>query len=161
MVSGSTDQQPAFADNVEASLTGVLYAVKEAVGAAYAALGILNPEGMGLEHFITAGIDARTRDAIGHHPRGRGVLGLLLVAPALRLHDVARDPRSYGFPPGHPEMHSFLGVPVIIGGEPSGNLYVTEKLGGAFDEADERTAITAAAQAAAVMEDAHRRLGPP
>ena len=78
--------------------------------------------------------------AISELPRGRGVLGLLLTDPApVRIADVTQHPLSYGFPPGHPAMRSFLGVPILIGGEPWGNLYLADKqLGLKFDEEVER-----------------------
>src|SRR5689334_17972500 len=101
-------------------------------GARYAALGVLDSERVELARFITRGIDEPTHRAIGDLPRGRGILGVLIRDPrALRLADVTADPRSYGFPVNHPPMHSFLGVPVVIRDESWGNLYLTEKAGGA------------------------------
>jgi two-component system, NarL family, sensor histidine kinase DevS len=84
---------------------------------------------------VFLGIDDETRRLIGPFPRGRGVLGELIRDPRpLRLADVTQHPRSYGFPPGHPPMTTFLGVPVVIRGEAYGNLYLTDKAGGAeFD----------------------------
>jgi GAF domain-containing protein len=90
----------------------------ELTGARYAALGVLDKNRVDLERFITRGIDAKTREAIGALPRGRGVLGLVIEDPVpLRLADVAEHPRSFGFPPGHPPMGNFLGVPIVIRGE--------------------------------------------
>ena len=101
-------------------------------GARYAALGVLDEQRSELERFVTAGIDAATHRAIGDLPRGRGVLGVLIEDPRpLRLGDVGRHPRSYGFPAGHPADGSFLGVPIMIRGQAWGNLYLTEKDGGA------------------------------
>jgi two-component system, NarL family, sensor histidine kinase DevS len=93
----------------ERVLRRLLEAARELTGAQYAALGILDRDRTGLERFITVGIDERTRAAIGDLPRGRGVLGLLITDPKpLRLSEVGDHPRSYGFPPGHPSMHTFL-----------------------------------------------------
>src|SRR5262245_30517705 len=106
----------------------VLEVACELTGARYAALGVLDEERHELERFITHGIDEDARRAIGNLPRGRGVLGLLIEQPRpLRLGNVGIHPRSYGFPPGHPPMSTFLGVPVMIRGNAWGNLYLTEK----------------------------------
>ncbi len=123
---------------IESALT----AARELTGAKYAALGILDTRRAEVERFLTLGIDQETQDAIGDPPHGRGVLGLLIEEPQpLILDDVSRHPRSYGFPPNHPPMKSFLGVPVKIQGEAWGNLYLTEKEGGTFDESDEQSAV--------------------
>jgi signal transduction histidine kinase len=123
-------------------LDRVLEAAREITGARYAALGILNGQHSGLEQFLTSGVDDETHRAIGDLPRGRGVLGVLIEDPKpLRLSDVGEHPSSYGFPTGHPAMHSFLGVPVVIRGEVWGNLYLTEKAGGEFTDADEQAAV--------------------
>src|SRR5262249_57824824 len=101
------------------------------------------------------GVDPETRQAIGDLPRGRGILGLLIADPQpLRLHDIGAHPRSYGFPPGHPQMHGFLGVPILIGGQAYGNLYLTDKADGDFDEADEQAAVVLAAWAAIAVGNA-------
>jgi signal transduction histidine kinase len=127
----------------------------ELTGARYAALGVLDEDRHELERFITHGIDEPGRRAIGNLPRGRGVLGLLIEQPRpLRLSDVGTHPRSYGFPPGHPPMSNFLGVPVMIRGHAWGNLYLTEKGGGEFDEADEQSAVILAEWAAIAVENA-------
>jgi signal transduction histidine kinase len=140
---------------LEAVLNRVLGVSRELTGARYAALGILDERKRELESFITLGIDEETRHRIGPLPRGRGVLGLLIDDPRpLRLANVGEHPRSYGFPPGHPTMTSFLGVPVLIRGEAYGNLYLTEKQGGAFDEADEQSVVTLAAWAGIAIENA-------
>jgi len=147
-----------LASQLEGALARLVDASREILAADLAALGVLDPQRQRLEHFITAGLDDRTREAIGGHPRGRGVLGLLVLDPKpVRLDDVAGDARSYGFPAGHPVMHSFLGVPILIGGMPWGNFYVTEKHGGAFDERDEETAIGLAARAGAMVESARSK----
>jgi len=144
----------------ELSLEMVLERITEAAarvtGARYAALGVIDPSGMGLERFITHGIDADTQTQIGDLPRGRGILGVLIRdARPLRLHDLAEDPRSVGFPPGHPPMRSFLGVPISLRSVAYGNLYLTEKEGGVdFTEADEEIVTLLAAQAAVAIENA-------
>jgi two-component system, NarL family, sensor histidine kinase DevS len=142
--------------DLETLLRRVLEAARDLTSASYAALGILNEEKTGLERFLHSGIDERTRRAIGPLPRGRGVLGELIRDPVpLRLPDVGAHPRSYGFPPAHPEMHSFLGTPILIRGEAWGNLYLTEKGGGEeFDEGDERVVVVLAAWAAVAIENA-------
>jgi signal transduction histidine kinase len=133
----------------------VLEVACELTGARYAALGVLDEDRHELERFITHGIDEEGRLAIGNLPRGRGVLGLLIEQPRpLRLSDVGTHPRSYGFPPGHPPMSSFLGVPVMIRGHAWGNLYLTEKDAGEFDEADEQSAMVLAEWTAIAVENA-------
>jgi GAF domain-containing protein len=142
-------------DGLDGELTRLLETARTVITAEYAALGILDPERLTLERFLTAGVDGRARAEIGHLPRGRGVLGLLIEDPVpLRLDDLAADPRSYGFPAGHPVMRSFLGVPVLIYGEAGGNLYFTDKHDGAFDEADEYAATAFAERAALLVEQA-------
>ena len=142
--------------DVEAVLQKLLDVAREVTEARYAALGILNAERTELERFLTLGIDAPTRAAIGDLPRGRGVLGLLITDPRpIRLGDVSAHPRSYGFPPAHPPMHSFLGLPIIIRGREYGNLYLTEKQGdGEFTDADERAGVILAEWAAVAIENA-------
>jgi signal transduction histidine kinase len=142
--------------DLEAVLCSVVEAARELTGARYAALGVLDPERRELERFINVGIDEGTRRQIGNLPRGRGVLGELIREPApLRLRDVNRHPHAYGFPPGHPPMHSFLGVPIAVRGETYGNLYMTEKRGAdEFDESDEEAARTLAGWAGIAIENA-------
>jgi signal transduction histidine kinase len=136
-------------------LDHVLDAAREITGARYAALGVLNDERTELSQFLASGIDDATRRAIGHLPRGRGVLGTLIEHSApLRLADVSRHPNSYGFPAGHPAMRSFLGVPILIRGQAWGNLYLAEKRGGEFTEADEEAAVILAQWAAVAIENA-------
>lgn len=126
-------------------------------GARYAALGILDSGRRELERFITRGVSEAEHRAIGHLPRGRGVLGVLIRDPRpLRLTEVAEHPSSVGFPEGHPPMHSFLGVPIVIRGRGWGNLYLTEKRDGQFTEADEYAATTLATWAAIAVD--HSRL---
>lgn len=139
----------------EAIFRQVLEVARQLTGARYAALGVLDEERHELERFITAGIDASAREEIGNLPRGRGVLGLLIEHPRpLRLSEVGQHPRSYGFPPGHPPMSNFLGVPVMVRGRAWGNLYLTEKQGGDFDEADEQSAMILAEWTAIAVENA-------
>jgi len=144
--------------DAEAVFQRILEAARELTGARYAALGVLDPQRVELESFRTAGIDDETRSAIAELPRGRGVLGLLVSDPKpVRIADVTQHRASYGFPPGHPIMHSFLGVPVHVRGEVCGNLYLADK-DGEFDESDEEVALIAADWAAAAIESG--RAGP-
>lgn len=142
--------------DLEKVLRSVVEAARDLTGAEYAALGVLDPERRELERFIYLGIDAEERRAIGPLPRGRGVLGELIADPRpLRLAEVEEHPHSYGFPPGHPPMHTFLGVPIVIRGEAYGDLYMTEKAGGAeFDQEDEDAATALAGWAAIAIDNA-------
>ncbi|HEY3552811.1 MAG TPA: GAF domain-containing protein, partial [Solirubrobacterales bacterium] len=142
--------------DLEAVLQSVVEAARELTGARYAALGVLDPERRELERFINVGIEEETRREIGNLPRGRGVLGELIREPKpLRMRDVERHPHAYGFPPGHPPMHSFLGVPIAVRGETYGNLYMTEKQGADdFDDRDEEAAVTLASWAGIAIENA-------
>jgi len=144
----------------EVSLEGVLDRVvevaAEVIGARYAAVGVLQPDGRLLESFITYGIDDALRAQIGPPPRGHGILGLVIREPRpIRLPDLKQHPESYGFPPHHPEMHSFLGVPIVGKRGVFGNLYLTEKLGAeVFTEEDEHIAVLLAANTASAVENA-------
>jgi signal transduction histidine kinase len=139
----------------EAVLDLILEQARDITGARYAALGVLNEQRTELERFVTSGMDEATRRAIGDLPRGRGVLGVLIKQPQpLRLADVGHHPLSYGFPAGHPPMQGFLGVPIMIGGEAWGNLYLTQKAAGEFTEADEDAAGILAGWAATAIENA-------
>jgi signal transduction histidine kinase len=142
--------------DVETVLRHVLETARELTGARYAALGILDEGKEELERFVFLGIDEETRRLIGPLPRGGGVLGELIWNPQpLRLPDVTQHPRSYGFPPGHPPMTRFLGVPISIRGEAWGNLYLTDKADGAeFDERDEESTIVLAEWAAIAIGNA-------
>jgi signal transduction histidine kinase len=150
---------------VELDLDGVLDRVldsaQDLTGARYAALGVLDESRRELSRFLTRGIDAEAHAAIGALPRGRGVLGELIERPTpLRLADVGRHPRSYGFPAGHPPMHTFLGVPILVRGEPFGNLYLTEKAGGErFSEEDEEALTVLAELAGHAIDHARRYTG--
>jgi signal transduction histidine kinase len=144
----------------ELSLDTVLQRIVEAAAAVttarYAALGVIDRSGTGLERFVTTGIDDETYAAIGHLPRGLGILGVLIDdARTLRLHDLGEDPRSVGFPPNHPPMRTFLGMPILLHGVAYGNLYLTEKAGGAdFDDDDVELVTVLASQAAVAIENA-------
>ena len=129
--------------------------VRPLVGARYAALGIVFPNGV-IERFITSGISAETRARIGPLPRGHGFLGLIIRENrSFRIPDIAVDPRRYGFPPHHPAMHSFLGVPITVKGRSVGNLYLTDKAGAAeFSEGDQRLVETFAVHAGIAIENA-------
>jgi len=140
----------------QAVLDRILATAREVTGARYAALGILDERRAALGQFLTDGIDEQTRAAIGELPRGRGVLGALIRDPRpLRLSDVSQHPYSYGFPEGHPTMHTFLGVPIVIRGAVWGNLYLTEKEGNVeFGADDEEAAVILADLAATAIENA-------
>ena len=144
----------------ELSLEGVLEQTVQiaasVIGAKYAAIGVLAPDGRTIEKFHTHGMSDVERDAIGPPPQGHGILGLVIrESRVIRLPDLSRHPDSYGFPPHHPPMHSFLGAPISGRRGVFGNLYLTEKLGGSeFTENDERIAVLLAAQTAAAVENA-------
>ncbi len=142
--------------SLDAVLQGLADAARRLIGAHYAAVGVLDETGTRLEEFVTSGIDAELRAEIGDLPSGRGILGALTSDPKpLRLSNLSEDPRSVGFPPGHPPMESFLGVPVLIRGAAFGSLYLTEKLNAEeFTDADEEVASLLAAQAAVAVENA-------
>jgi signal transduction histidine kinase len=149
-----------IAINSELSLDGVLERIVEAAArvtdARYAALGVIDPAGTGLERFVTHGMTDQEETQIGDPPHGRGILGVLIRdARNLRLHDLSEHPRSVGFPPDHPPMHTFLGVPILLRGVAYGNLYLTEKAGGGdFTDEDEELVSLLAAQAAVAVENA-------
>jgi len=138
-------------------LRQIVAAARDLVGARYAALGVLGRDGE-LEQFVHAGMDEELVGRIGELPRGRGILGLLIRKPVpLRLADLSGHPASTGFPPGHPPMTGFLGVPVRIGEEVFGNLYLTERSrGGEFTAEDEQLAIALATAAGAAIANARR-----
>jgi PAS domain S-box-containing protein len=136
-------------------LTKIVQFACAVAGATYGALGVLAPDGH-LEDFVTYGVTDEQRRAIGALPVGRGLLGeLIREARPVRLRDLQDHPSSQGFPPEHPPMTSFLGVPVSVRGRVYGNLYLTEKRGALeFSEADERAVVTLAAQAGVAIENA-------
>ena len=149
---------------LEAVLRRIVEAAVTLVDARYGALGVIDQDGR-LADFIPVGLDEATIAGIDHWPAGHGVLGLLISDPRpVRLADIASHPQSSGFPAGHPPMTSFLGVPIRIRDEVYGNLYLTDKRGGAaFDEEDETlvTALSAAAgvaiENARLFDEAHRQ----
>jgi signal transduction histidine kinase len=141
--------------SLDALLQKLVETAAELTGARYAALGVIDSTGQQLERFLTAGIDEPTAAAIGDRPRGRGILGALIRdARPLRLRELADDPRSVGFPPNHPPMHAFLGVPILLRGTAFGNLYLTEKEDGEFTAEDEEIAMLLAGHAAVAIENA-------
>ena len=125
------------------------------VEARYGALGVLNAARTTLDQFLTVGLTDEEEQRIGPRPTGRGVLGVLITDPEpLRLADLHAHPDSYGFPPHHPPMNSFLGVPLRVRGEVYGNLYLTDKLNGeSFNEEDEAMAETLAQAAGIAIEN--------
>jgi signal transduction histidine kinase len=142
--------------SLDAVLQRLVETAAELTGAKYAALGVIDGAGQALERFIVTGIDPETQAAIGDLPRGRGILGVLIRdAKPLRLKSLSDHPSSVGFPEHHPPMRSFLGVPILLRGVAYGNLYLTEKAGGAeFTEEDEELTLLLAAQAAVAVENA-------
>src|ERR1043166_887422 len=137
-------------------LQEVVEAARAVVGARYAALGVLSADGQSLVQVVTSGFDNATVQRIGDPPRGRGLLGHVIhEAKPIRTADLNRHPQRYGFPPNHPPMKSFLGVPVKRASGVFGNLYLTEKIGAAeFDDEDEAIAVLLASQAAVAVENA-------
>ena len=141
--------------DLDAVLEQLLRTACEVTGARYAAMGVLDHRRGTLERFLTHGIEPAQHRRIGELPHGRGVLGVLIEHPRpLRLEDVSRHPAAFGFPPNHPPMASFLGVPVLIRGEAWGNLYLTERAGGPFTQADEQAAVLLADWAAIAVDNA-------
>jgi signal transduction histidine kinase len=142
--------------SLDAVLQTLVRIAADLTSARYCALGVISRDGSGLSTFVTHGVDGETRAAIGDLPRGRGILGVLIDdARPLRLDDLSTHPRSVGFPPNHPPMRSFLGVPVITRGVAYGNLYLTDKQpSGSFTEEDEELVTLLAAQAAVAIENA-------
>ena len=142
----------------ELSLATVLHRIVEAArdvsGAKYAALGVIGPDGL-LEEFIHIGMDEATVEAIGHLPEGRGLLGAVIEHPEpIIVPEISDDPRSSGFPPHHPAMHGFLGVPIRLRDQVYGNLYLTEPAPGTFSEEDAELVSALAATASVAIENA-------
>jgi signal transduction histidine kinase len=133
------------------SLRRIVEVATDLVDASYGALGVLDESGTRLAEFIAVGINEEQRAAIGHLPEGHGILGVLIVDPKpLRLPDLTRHPDSFGFPPHHPPMRSFLGTPILVRGKVFGNLYLCDKEGDeAFSDIDEEL-VTALASAAGI-----------
>ncbi|GAB3659720.1 two-component system sensor histidine kinase [Nocardioides korecus] len=143
--------------SLDGLLQRIVAAARTLAGARYAALGVLGPgPERRLRSFVHRGIDPERSASIGDLPAGHGLLGQIFERPEpLRLHDLGEHPASYGFPPHHPPMHSFLGVPVRTRDQVFGNLYLTEKVGGGdFTEQDERIVIALAAAAGVAVENA-------
>jgi signal transduction histidine kinase len=143
----------------ESDLESVLRRIAEAArvlaDARYGALGVIAPEKDALEEFIHVGLSEADASKIGHLPTGRGLLGVLIADPhPIRLPHMWGDPRAVGFPPYHPHMESFLGVPVRVRGEVFGNLYLTDHRGGGFTDEDERLVEALAATAGFAIENA-------
>lgn len=142
--------------DLPAMLRRIVESAVELVDATYGALGVLDETGTKLSQFITIGIDDETHQAIGHLPEGHGILGLLIVdAKPLRLPDLSEHPESAGFPPNHPPMRSFLGVPIRLRDEVFGNLYLTDKFSNeVFTDVDEELVVGLAAAAGVAIENA-------
>ncbi len=142
--------------DLPAMLRRIIGSAVELVDATYGALGVLDETGTKLSQFITVGIDEDGRKAIGNLPEGHGILGLLIVdAKPLRLPDLSEHPDSYGFPPNHPPMRSFLGVPIRVRDEVFGNLYLTDKsTAEVFTDVDEELVVGLAAAAGVAIENA-------
>jgi two-component system, NarL family, sensor histidine kinase DevS len=140
---------------LEAVLQLIVDRVRVLADADYAALGIAQPDGV-IERFITSGVSRTERERIGALPRGHGLLGLIIrEGRTFRIPDIGADPRRHGFPPNHPEMRSFLGVPITVKGQPVGDLYLTNKRGAAeFSEDDQRLVERFAAHAGLAIENA-------
>jgi signal transduction histidine kinase len=135
-------------------LRRIVEAGLELVDARYGALGVIGPDGR-LEQFIHVGLSAQDAEAIGELPRGHGLLGAVIdEAHPIRLDDLDADPRSVGFPPHHPAMDGFLGVPIRVRGEVYGNLYLTGPGSGAFTSEDEELVVVLAATAGIAIENA-------
>jgi signal transduction histidine kinase len=140
--------------DLDSTLRRIVEAAVELVDARYGALGVVRGDG-GLAAFVHVGIDDDVAARMGHLPEGKGVLGLLITEPyPLRIADLSKHPSSVGFPPHHPEMHSFLGVPVLVRGEVFGNLYMTEKVHGEFSPEDEAILTALAGAAGIAIENA-------
>ena len=142
--------------DLPAMLNRIVRSATELVDARYGALGMLDPTGTRLAQFVTVGMDDETVRSLGHLPEGHGILGLLIVdAKPLRLSDLREHADSYGFPPNHPPMRSFLGVPIRVREEVFGNLYLTDKTGGErFTDVDEELVVGLAAAAGVAIENA-------
>jgi signal transduction histidine kinase len=142
--------------DLAAVLQRIVEAARELANARYAALGVLDPSHTHLTEFITVGLDDEERARIGELPKGHGILGLLIVDPRpIRLPHLGEHPESFGFPPGHPPMKSFLGVPIRVRGEVFGNLYLTDKRhDDGFSDIDEELVLSLAAAAGLAIENA-------
>ncbi|MFD5012169.1 sensor histidine kinase [Streptomyces chartreusis] len=142
--------------DLEQALHSIVEAAAVLVDAEYGALGVIGPDGKRLSAFHTVGIAEEQIARIGHYPEGHGILGELIRHPEpLRLAKLSEHPASYGFPPNHPPMNTFLGVPIRVRDQIFGNLYLTEKRGGAqFDEEDVAVTSTLAVAAGVAIDNA-------
>ncbi|WP_372404454.1 GAF domain-containing protein [Streptomyces luteireticuli] len=142
--------------DLEHVLRRIVEAATVLVDARYGALGVIGPDGRTLSQFLTVGLSDEEIEAIGPYPEGHGILGELIRNPEpLRLPKISEHSSSYGFPPNHPPMHSFLGVPIRVRDEVFGNLYLTEKRGGAdFEDEDESVLSTLAVAAGVAIDNA-------
>ncbi|HEX3327229.1 MAG TPA: GAF domain-containing sensor histidine kinase [Actinomycetota bacterium] len=142
--------------DLDALLQRIADLARELVGAQYAAVGVIGEKTL-LRRFVHSGIDVTTAHEIGDLPQGRGLLGALLEGGRpMRLREISEHHASYGFPPHHPPMHSFLGVPIVVREKVYGRLYLTEKRGDSqFSKDDERLALTLAAQAGVAIQNAN------
>ena len=139
---------------LEPVLERLVHAVRDLVGARYAALGIPDDDGTGFDRFITSGMSDEQIEAIGPLPRTHGLLAAMLTDPEpYRTDDIRADPRFEWWPEAHPRMRSFLGVPLLFKGDIVGAFYLTDKEGG-FDEGDVELVRGLAAHAAVVIENA-------
>ena len=150
--------------DVDRVLQVIVDRVRDLVGAQYAAIGIVDNEGA-IERFITSGISREERERIGELPRGHGLLGLIIRENRpYRIPDIERHPERYGFPPNHPEMHAFLGMPILAQGVPVGRLYLTNKLAASEFDADDQALVERFALHAGIaidnarLHDQNRRL---
>jgi signal transduction histidine kinase len=136
---------------LSALLRHIVEEARSMVGARYGALGVLNDDRTALAEFLTVGIEDDAEEMIGSRPTGQGVLGLLIVdSRPLRLADIGSHPDSFGFPPNHPPMTSFLGVPIKVRGEVYGNLYLTDKIGWSEFTGDDQALVEALALGAGI-----------
>ncbi|MCS7225060.1 MAG: GAF domain-containing sensor histidine kinase [Armatimonadetes bacterium] len=144
-----------FDFTLEEMLRHIVETARQVIGSRYAALAVVDEQGKVVQ-FIHSGITPERARKIGELPKGRGLLGLIMESGRpIRLKDLTRHPKAWGFPPHHPPMKSFLGVPISVGGKPYGRLYLTEKIGApSFTKADEDLAVLLAAQASAALERA-------
>lgn len=142
--------------DIDVLLQRIADLARDVLGARYAAVGVVGDDGL-LLRFVYSGIDQETADRIGDLPHGRGLLGVLLEGGRpMRMREISDHADSYGFPPNHPPMHSFLGVPIIVRERVFGRLYLTEKQAAPeFTKDDERIAMTLAAQAGVAIQNAN------
>jgi len=142
--------------SLDSALQRIVDAARELMNTRYAALGVVDEDGRRLTKFVVSGVTDEQIKAIDHWPYGLGLLGELIHFPhPLRVKDISKDPRSVGFPPNHPPMTSFLGVPIIRGNKVLGNFYMSEKVNGVeFTEDDEEILSLFASHAACAIENA-------